>query len=85
MHLPCQHSDSYGEKMGGLTESKNSSQLNQKVDFLFYHTREFWDSDPGFSQGLDTVPTACFLITHEFALNIEIQELQQNQVSLKYR
>lgn len=56
--------------MGSVRENKSLSQLNQKVDFLFHHKGEFWDSDPGFSQDFDTAPTASFLITGEFALSI---------------
>ena len=70
MHLSSQHLTRYGEKMGSVRENKSLSQLNQKVDFLFHHKVEFWDSDPGFSQDFDTAPTASLLITCEFALSI---------------
>lgn len=54
--------------MGNVRENKSLSQLNQKVDVLFHHKGEFWDSDPGFSHNFDTAPTASLLITCEFAL-----------------
>lgn len=50
-------------------ETQGLVSTKPKVDFLFYHRRDHWDSDP-ISPDSDTMPAVSLLTSRDFALSI---------------